>query len=86
MTACIVGWSHGRFGKREGLDLEALIAEVAVGAIEDAGLEPADVDAIMVGHFGGGFVKQDFPASLVLQASDAFRGARASSWSSASRR
>jgi acetyl-CoA C-acetyltransferase len=73
MTACIVGWSHGRFGKREGLDLEALIAEVAVGAIEDAGLEPADVDAIMVGHFGGGFVKQDFPASLVLQASDAFR-------------
>ena len=73
MTACIVGWSHGKFGKREGLDLEALIAEVAVGAIEDAGLAPADVDAIMVGHFGGGFVKQDFPASLVLQASDAFR-------------
>lgn len=73
MTACIVGWSHGKFGKREGLDLEALIAEVAVGAIADAGLEPRDVDAIYVGHFGGGFVKQDFPASLVMQACDAWR-------------
>ena len=32
-----------------------------------------DIDAIYVGHFGGGFVKQDFPASLVLQASPALR-------------
>ncbi len=73
MTACIVGWAHGKFGKREGMDLESLIAEVATDAIKDAGLEPKDVDEIYVGHFGGGFVKQDFPASLVLQASDAFR-------------
>ena len=73
MTACIVGWSHGKFGKREGLDLEALVGEVAVQAIADAGLAPADIDEILVGHFGGGFVKQDFPASLVLQADDSFR-------------
>ena len=73
MGGCIVGWSHGKFGKREGLDLEALLAEVCVGALADAGLAPGDVDEIYVGHFGGGFVKQDFPASLVLQASDAFR-------------
>ena len=73
MTACIVGWAHGKFGKREGLDLEALIKEVAVQAIADAGIAPGDVDAIHVGHFGGGFVKQDFPASLVLQADDGFR-------------
>ncbi|HEX6978425.1 MAG TPA: acetyl-CoA acetyltransferase [Alphaproteobacteria bacterium] len=73
MTACIVGWAHGKFGKREGMDLESLIVEVATDAIKDAGLEPKDVDEIYVGHFGGGFVKQDFPASLVLQASDVFR-------------
>ena len=73
MTACIVGWAHGKFGKRTGMDLEALVVEVATDAIKDAGLEPRDVDEIYVGHFGGGFVKQDFPASLVLQASDAFR-------------
>jgi acetyl-CoA C-acetyltransferase len=73
MTACIVGWAHGKFGKREGLDLEDLIVSVAADAIKDAGLAPADVDEIYVGHFGGGFVKQDFPASLVLQASDAWR-------------
>ena len=73
MTSCIVGWAHGRFGKREGEDLEKMIVEVATGAIADAGLKPGDIDEIYVGHFGGGFVKQDFPASLVLQASDALR-------------
>lgn len=73
MTSCIVGWAHGRFGKREGEDLETMIVEVACGAIADAGLQPGDIDEIYVGHFGGGFVKQDFPASLVLQASDALR-------------
>jgi acetyl-CoA C-acetyltransferase len=73
MTACIVGWSHGKFGKREGMGLEELILEVATAALADAGIAPGDVDAIKVGHFGGGFVKQDFPASLVLQASEAFR-------------
>lgn len=73
MTACIVGWAHGKFGKRTGMDLEELVLEVATDAVKDAGLEPRDVDEIYVGHFGGGFVKQDFPASLVLQASDAFR-------------
>jgi acetyl-CoA C-acetyltransferase len=73
MEGCIVGWSHGKFGKREGVDLEALLAEVCLGALVDAGLGPDDVDEIYVGHFGGGFVKQDFPASLVLQTSDKFR-------------
>ncbi len=73
MSGCIVGWSHGRFGKREGEDLEALIVSVAADAVKDAGLQPSDIDEIYVGHFGGGFVKQDFPASLVLQATDAWR-------------
>ena len=73
MTACIVGWAHGRFGKREGMDLEDLIREVAVQAVADAGVGPADIDEILVGHFGGGFVKQDFPASLVLQAEAGWR-------------
>lgn len=73
MTGCIVGWAHGKFGKREGEDLEKMLVEVAAGAIADAGVSPADIDEIYVGHFGSGFVKQDFPASLVLQASDALR-------------
>ncbi len=73
MTACIVGWAHGKFGKREQDDLESMIVDVAAEAIRDSALAPADIDEIFVGHFGGGFVKQDFPASLVLQTSDALR-------------
>ncbi len=68
MSACIVGWDHLKFGKREGEDIEDMIVSVAAGAIRDAGVEPKDVDAIYLGTFGGGFVKQEFPASLVLQA------------------
>ena len=69
MSACIVGWKHLKFGKHQGRDLESLIVEAAAGAIEDAGIAPADVDAIFIGTFNGGLVAQDFPASLVLQTS-----------------
>jgi acetyl-CoA C-acetyltransferase len=73
MTACIVGWSHTPFGRHENEDVESLIVKVARAAVADAGLEPKDIDEIVVGHFNGGFNYQDFPASLVLQASDEFR-------------
>jgi acetyl-CoA C-acetyltransferase len=63
----IVGWSHTPFGKHEGKDAEALIADVAGAAIADAGLEPGDIDAVFIGMFNNGMAKQDFPASLVLQ-------------------
>jgi acetyl-CoA C-acetyltransferase len=65
---CIIGWSHSRFGKLEDApDTEALIGLVARQAIEDAGLDPREVDAVFLGTFNGGFVAQDFPGSLVLQ-------------------
>ena len=68
MTGCIVGWAHTKFGKHEGVELETLIVDAATEALADAGVAPADVDEIFIGHFNGGFVMQDFPASLVLQA------------------
>ncbi len=67
MTACIVGWAHTPFGKLEDLDIESLFGRVALAAIHDAGVEPAEVDAAFVGVFNGGFSKQDFFASLLLQ-------------------
>lgn len=73
MTACIVGWSHLPFGKREGEDVESMIVKVAADAVADAGFEPSDVDAVYLGHFGGAFSPQAFTASLVFQASDDFR-------------
>ncbi len=73
MTACIVGWSHTPFGKHEEHDVESLICQVADQAVADAGLEPGDVDEIVVGSFNDGFSPQGFPASLVLQANEAYR-------------
>ncbi len=73
MTACIVGWSHLPFGKLEGDTVESLIVKAATGALDHAGIGPEDVDEIVLGHFNAGFSPQDFTASLVLQASDAFR-------------
>ncbi len=63
----IVGWAHSPFGKLPDLDVEALIGRVVRAAIEDAGIEPDEVDAVFVGTFNSGFSKQDFPASLAMQ-------------------
>jgi len=77
MTACIVGWSHLPFGKHEADDLESMIVAAARGALDDSGVAPADIDDIFIGNFNGGFVRQEFPSSLVLQADDALRFKRA---------
>ncbi|MEM7303343.1 MAG: acetyl-CoA acetyltransferase [Pseudomonadota bacterium] len=73
MTACIVGWSHSKFGKLEGETIETMVTNVVRDALEHAGLEARDVDEIVFGHFNAGFSPQDFTASLVLQASDDLR-------------
>ncbi len=73
MSACIVGWAHSKFGKLEDETVESLIAGVVGDALANAGLEASDIDEIVLGHFNAGFSPQDFTASLVLQACDAFR-------------
>lgn len=73
MTQCIVGWSHSKFGKLVDETVESLIAQVAVDAIADAGLEPKDIDAIYLGTMNAGLCRQEFPASLVLQADPGLR-------------
>ena len=73
MTAAIVGWAHLPFGKFDNETLESLIVRAADGALAHAGIEAGDIDEIVLGHFNAGFSPQDFTASLVLQASDAFR-------------
>src|SRR5690606_10151240 len=77
MTAAIVGWAHTPFGKFGGETVESLIVRAATDAIADAGIEPKDVDEIVLGHFNAGFSAQDFTASLVLQADPALRFKRA---------
>jgi acetyl-CoA C-acetyltransferase len=77
MTACIVGVAHTPFGRLEGETVESLIVRVATEALADAGVAPADVDEIVLGHFNAGFSAQDFTASLVLQASPDLRFKRA---------
>lgn len=68
MCSAIVGWAHSKFGRLEGETVESLVVQVATQAMADAGVEPRDVDEIVLGHFNAGFSPQDFTASLVLQA------------------
>lgn len=72
-TPYIVGWGHTPFGKLDQIDLEQLIRDAALPAIAGAGLEPGDIDGVFVGHFNGGFVPQDFSASLAGVAIPALR-------------
>ena len=66
--AYIVGWGHTPFGKLDGIGLEQLVRDAALPAIASAGLAPQDIDGIFVGHFNGGFVRQDFTAAIVAVA------------------
>ena len=69
----IVGWSHSKFGKYDQLEPETLIADAVRAALADAGLSAGQVDAMVVGTFNGGFVGQDFPSSLALNAEPGLR-------------
>ncbi len=69
----IIGWGHTPFGKLDQLDLEQMFRDAALPALASAGLEPADIDGIFVGTFNGGFVPQDFSASIAAVAIPAFR-------------
>lgn len=73
MNGAIVGWHHLPFGKHADETVESLIVKAATGALSHAGLEPGEVDEIIVGHFNAGFSQQDFTAALVLQADPALR-------------
>src|SRR5437763_12999707 len=77
MGAGIVGWPHTPFGRLEGETVESLIVRVATDALADAGISPADVDEIVLGHFNAGFSTHDFTAALVLQAAPELRFKRA---------
>ena len=81
--ACIVGWAHSNFGKLDDPDVESLIGRVARAAIEDAGITPAEIGAIFVGHFNNGFQAQDFPSSLVFQSVPELRFVRATRFENA---
>jgi acetyl-CoA C-acetyltransferase len=72
-TPHIIGWGHTPFGKLDNTDLEQLIRDAALPAVASAGLELKDIDGIFVGHFNGGFVRQDFSGAMVAVAIPEFR-------------
>ena len=67
MNTKIIGWSHSQFGRLPDETVESLVVQVARGALEDAGVDAADVDEIILGHFNGGLSQQDFSASLPME-------------------
>lgn len=68
MKTAIIGWGHTRFGRLDGMDLEALIVAAAREAVDHAGIDFRDIDAVALGNLNGGFVPETFCSSLVLQA------------------
>lgn len=65
---CIIGWGHTPFGKLDAADSEQLIRDAVQPALGSAGLQASDIDGVFVGHYNGGFLPQDFTASLVAMA------------------
>lgn len=65
MTPMIVGWGHTKFGKHDAVDIEELIRQAGLAAIESSGFAISDIDGVFVGTFNGGFVPQDFAGAMV---------------------
>ena len=70
---CIVGSGHTAFGRFDGRTLEELIVEAAREALESAQVDVERIDAVFLGHFNSGLVKDGFASSLVHQADPALR-------------
>ena len=70
----IVGWAHTKFGKSDSPDTMALMAEVALPALDHAGITPDAVDGIFTGVYNNGFQRQDFQGALVAMGSPELAG------------
>lgn len=63
----IIGSGHTKFGRLE-KNLEEMIVEVTREAVEAAGIDPGEIDAVFLGHFNAGMVTDGFASSLIHQA------------------
>ncbi len=72
-TVSIVGSGHTRFGRLDALTLEDLIVSASREALLDAGISGDDVDAVFLGHFNSGLVRDGFASSLIHQAAPELR-------------
>ncbi len=70
----ITGWGHSPFGKLVDETLESLVVSVAREALDNAGIEPGQVDEIYLGQFNSGMHPLGFASSLALQVSDDLAG------------
>ncbi|MBB4287595.1 acetyl-CoA acetyltransferase [Roseospira goensis] len=68
----IVGSGHTRFGRLDA-SLEDMIVEVVREAVQESGIDPAEIDAVFLGHFNSGLVSDGFASSLIHQAYPALR-------------
>jgi acetyl-CoA C-acetyltransferase len=64
----IVGWGHTPFGRFDALDLEDLIHSAVREALSTAGIEGKNIDAVWVGHFNAGLIRDGFVSSFALGA------------------
>ena len=85
MTACIVGLGHTKFGKLENETVESLIVKATKDALADAGIEAADVDEIVLGHFNAGFSPQEFTAPSCCKPIPPFASSRQRAWKTPAR-
>jgi acetyl-CoA C-acetyltransferase len=73
MDAKIVGWGHTKFGRLESRTLEDLVLQAGGDALDHAGIDPAEIDGIWLGHFNSGLVPDGFASSLALGLDDKLR-------------
>ncbi|RZJ15979.1 MAG: thiolase domain-containing protein [Haliea sp.] len=64
----MTGWHHGTFGRHADQSIEDMVVEATRGAIAHSQVDPADIDAIFIGHFNAGLVDDGFISAMPLSA------------------
>jgi acetyl-CoA C-acetyltransferase len=68
VNVSIIGTYNSKFGRLEDKTIYDLIIEAGQGAIKDAGIEAADIDAVYVGNFSSaGFCNQEHLAPVAIE-------------------
>jgi acetyl-CoA C-acetyltransferase len=63
----VVGVAHSSFGRLEEETLSSLVSQVTSEALEDAGVEAAEIDEVFVSQFNSGLTPFAFPSSLPIE-------------------
>lgn len=72
-SVVLSGFAHSKFTRRTSSGFMQMVRQVVAESLRGAGLEPSDIDYVVLSHFNRGLLPQGFTAGLSSEIDDGFR-------------